>query len=174
MARDHARVLAAIWNNRGFTGLGAQAQRMFVVALSQPAMSYAGVVPYQPRRWATLARDTTVQTVRRHTQELAAARFVVIDEDSEELLIRTFVRHDGVLMSPNVTRAMVKSYATILSPMLRAAFLTELHRLYDATCADERYEKGWIIASELLAEPFPEGFRNPLIEGFPARAARTA
>ena len=54
MARDHARVLVSIWGDDDWRDLPAAAQRIYIVALSQPGLSYAGVTPYLPGRWANL------------------------------------------------------------------------------------------------------------------------
>jgi hypothetical protein len=56
--------------------------------------------------------------------------WAVVDRDSHELLIRTYVRHDGLLASPNVTKAMVKDRAALLSDRLREVVDDELNRAY--------------------------------------------
>lgn len=132
MAREHARLQCAIWQDADFIALPAAAQRLYMLALSSPELSYAGVVPYTPSRWSRLAPDTTAAQVRRHVALLADARFVVVDESTEEMLIRTYVRHDGILRSPNVTVAMTKAAHRIVSPVIRRAFMRELVRLHRA------------------------------------------
>ena len=129
MARDHARLYCAIWGNADFVALPAGPQRLYMLALSQPGLSYAGVVPYTPNRWARLAANTSPAQVRRDVRLLVEARFVVVDESTEEMLIRTYVHHDGVLRSPNVTIAMTKAAHQIVSPVVRKAFMRELVRL---------------------------------------------
>lgn len=159
MARDHARIRTAIWADEDFKALRSSEQRLFFLALSQPLVTQAGVVPYQPRRWATLAADTSQDDIAADTAALTAARFVIVDEDTEEFMFRTFVRHDGVMAIPNVARAMVKAYRTVLSPLLRVSFLHELRALREA----DPGLKGWDVPEciELSLEPFPEGPPNP-------------
>lgn len=129
MARDSARLLLGIWRDADFVALPSGAQRLYLLALSQPNLSWAGVVPYTPARWAGLAPDTTPTRIRRDARVLAEARFVVVDESTEEMLVRTYVMHDRVLRSPNVTVAMTKAAHLIVSPVVRKAFMRELVRL---------------------------------------------
>lgn len=180
MARDHARLRAGIWSDPDFLALAASQQRAYLLALSQPGITYCGVLPYTPRRWARLAPDTTEADIRAALDELAARRFVVIDEDTEELLIRTFIKHDGVLKSPNVARSALNSWTHgIHSQRIRGHVLLELTRL---RCGpqEESWEKGWPVLEPLLAEPlvewfpegFPEGFNEGIGEG-PAKGLRS-
>lgn len=144
MARDHARLKTAIWSDKDWIELSPHAQRAYLLAVSQADISYAGVVPYLPRRWAALSAKTTVPAVRRAVAELEAAGYVVINDDTQELLIRTFIRHDRVLAVPNVARAMVTAWRAILSAHLRDVVVAELARAYLATAEADR-EKGWDV-----------------------------
>jgi len=150
MARDSARLLLTIWRDADFVALPSGAQRMYLLAISQPDLTWAGVVPYTPARWAGLAPDTTPTRVRRDVRVLADARFVVVDESTEEMLVRTYVMHDRVLRSPNVTVAMTKAAHMIVSPVVRRAFMRELVRL----ASDEPDLLGWSSqpVKELLEE----------------------
>lgn len=141
MARDHARMLVSRWGDEDWKCLPASAQRVYDLALSQPGMSWAGVVPYQPGRWSNLASDTTVTAIKRAVTVLVERRFVVVDAATEELFIRSFVKNDNVLRFPNVAVNMARSYAQIASPVIRKAFLVELRRLADNP--ETRDLKGW-------------------------------
>lgn len=147
MAREYAKLKSCIWSDPEWTRCTDNAQRIYCLAFSQPDITYAGVVPYRPRRWASMAKNTTVAAVRRAIAELEAAGFVIIDPSTEELLIRTFVRHDGVLAVPNMARSMVKAYRGILSEHLRSVVLRELARDYAAS-DDESREKGWAVVMQ--------------------------
>ncbi len=162
MARDHARLMTSIWADADFTALSSDAQRLYLLALSQSSLSYVGVVPFTVRRWSGLARNTTEKHVRRAVSELEATRYVLVDDDTEELLVRSFIRNDGLLASPNVCRAAVKAYRAVVSPRLRTAVLLEVHRLQE----DQPDARGWDQLDPLLSEPFPEGFAEGFAEGF--------
>ena len=61
---------------------------------------------------------------------LESARYVVIDRDTQELLIRTFIRNDGVLLSPNLATSAIREYAEVMSEKLRTAIEKELVTAY--------------------------------------------
>lgn len=131
MPRDHGRIRWAIWSDDDFRALRGEDQRLFMLLLSQPGLSYAGVVPYTITRWARLASDSTVVKLRKSVNALEADRFVVLDESTEELLVRSFIRHDGLLDSPNICRAAVRDFTAVASPLLRAVIVCEVVRLMD-------------------------------------------
>ncbi len=129
MARTHGRIQAAIWSDGDFIAMRGTAQRMFMFLLSQPDLSHAGLLPMRVRRWATKAEDATPKGVRDELDYLAERDFVVVDEDTEEVLIRTMVRNDGVYKQPKVMLRLREDAKQIESPLLRAAFRAELERL---------------------------------------------
>lgn len=135
MARGHARLLTSIWSDDEFTALHGITQRTYMMVISQPNMSLAGVVPYTPRRWANLATDTKPAQIVRAVQELCDHRFLLADDSTEELWVRTFVRHDGLLKIPNMVKAMWKDYAAIQSPIIRQAFQWEYEELFEERSA---------------------------------------
>lgn len=152
MARSYAAVRLSMWTDDDFRGLSPEAQRVYILILSQPNLSYAGVVPYTARRWARMAAGTTVADIEKAVDELVAGRFVVVDEDTEELFVRTFVKHNGVLEQPQLRKAMEKAYHEIQSPLLKAALLRELPAYKDRTLPDH---EGGRSPSEPLSHPAP-------------------
>jgi hypothetical protein len=95
------------------------AQRMFMFLLSQPDLSHAGLLPMRVNRWAKKAEDLTPRGPD-ELDYLAARDFVVVDEDTEEVLIRTMVRNDGVYKQPKVMIRLREDAKQIESPLLRA------------------------------------------------------
>lgn len=168
MARDHGRIKWAIWSDGDFRKLKGEEQRLFLLALTQPGLSYAGVVPFTLRRWQQLASDSTPAKLRKAVKALCEARYVVVDEDSEELLIRSFVRNDGLLDSPNIVRAFVTDFSAICSPLLRAVVVCEVWRLsseYPRLGNDRSWSEvlePWL--AETLQGTFREGFTGTLTE----------
>lgn len=126
MARSYAPLLTSTWADADFRALSGDAQRIYLLALSQPNMTYAGVVPYTSRRWARMASDTKPADIDEAVEELILRRFVVLDDETEELFVRSFVKHNGVLQQPQLRKAMVRAFGEILSPSIRAAFRAEL------------------------------------------------
>lgn len=142
MARNHGRILTAIWTDQDFRDRSPEAQRLYMFLLSQPNLNHAGLLPLTLRRWAGAAAGLTVADVRQALDELATARFVLVDEDAEELLIRTLVRNDGVWRQPKVMLAMEGDAREIASPTLQAAFVAELDRLDLTTLSDDPPKSG--------------------------------
>ena len=124
MARKYAPILPEIWSDADFRALSADAQRVYLLAFSQPNITYAGVVPYTARRWARMCSDTTPDDIDKAIDELRSGErpFVVLDEETEELWVRSFVKNNEILRQPNLAKAMWASVPQILSPTIRAAF----------------------------------------------------
>lgn len=173
MARDHARIKVSIWADPDFRALRAPLQHAYLMLTSQPRVSYCGVLEYLPRRYASMAAGLTVESIEKAIVGLVEKRFVVLDEDTEELLIRSYVRHDELLKMANPAKAMAKDYAQVLSQGLRAAILTELRRAY----FESPQMKGWQgiadaspeLFQDIAREAFSNGTPNPNRNGTPNR-----
>lgn len=121
--------MATVWNDPDFIAMPATAQRMFMFLLSQADLSHAGLIPMRANRWARKASDTTPKSIRADLARLGDDGFIVLDDETEEVLIRTMVRNDGVYKQPKVMLRMREDAQQIESPLLRAAFRAELDRL---------------------------------------------
>src|SRR5690242_12831726 len=97
--------------------------------MSQPDISAAGVLPLTVGRWATKAQDTTPASIRADIKVLAVARFVYCDEDTEELLVRTFVRWDNGYGNPKRRPVILEAARVVESAELRRALAAEFGRL---------------------------------------------
>lgn len=129
MARDHARINLQIWNDAEFIELSLVAKMVYVQLFSQVKLSYAGVVDLAVKRWTRPHPDVDLAEMRAALAELDAARFVVIDQDTEELLVRSYIRSDELYKQPNVLRGALRTAFEIESPILRSALAAELRRL---------------------------------------------
>lgn len=137
MARGHGRILTNIWEDSDFITLTQEQQRLYLFLISQPNLNHAGLLPLTLRRWSRKAGDLTVGELDKHIVALDHARFVVVDDDTEELLVRSFVRNDGVWKQPRVMGAMVSAAEEISSRKLRAALLAEVARIPLEELSDE-------------------------------------
>lgn len=131
MARDHARIKTARWNEPDWRSLPWESQWIYDTVLTQQKLTYCGILDYLPGRIAALAANLTEAKVRAAIKPLSTARFVVVDEATSELLIRSYVRHDGVLDRVNMGKAMGRATLTVTSMKLRDALLMELARLME-------------------------------------------
>lgn len=152
MARDHGRIYTRIWADPDFRSLDRDPQRLYLLLVSQAKLTYCGSLDYIPRRLTELARDEDQQTLEKALMTLEVTRFVVVDHGMSELLVRSFVRHDGLLGSPNMTKAMLKDRASMLSDELREVVDNELHRAY----RDDPKAKGWTGFQQAEPELFKQ------------------
>jgi hypothetical protein len=173
MSRTEARILTSIWRNPEFKGLAMEGQWLYFLLLSQPRLSYCGVLPWSPRQLAKLAGNVDVSVVDQGARYLEFERFVLIDRDNEEVWIRTFVRHDGIVAQPNMIRAMAKDFMAIESDDIRDAFLEglgegflqDLPQRFPRSFGEGRREslaQGFI---ESFSKHFGEAFLGPFVEG---------
>ncbi|WP_202977681.1 hypothetical protein, partial [Streptomyces sp. E5N298] len=137
MARGHGRILTSIWDDADFLALDERHQRLYLFLISQPNLNHAGLLDLTLRRWSRKARGLTSAELEKTLHGLEDARFIVMDEDTEELLIRSFVRNDGVWKQPKVMGAMVSGALEISSWRLRHALLAEMDRVPLDELSDE-------------------------------------
>lgn len=139
MANDYARVVRSIWADDDFRALSHDAQWLYFHLLTSPAINYCGVTDWRPKRIAALTDDLTEGAVEAASVDLEGNLYTVVDRDSEEVLIRSFVRHDGLMSSPNMAAAMAKAHAATVSRCLRGVVIHELKRLQK----DQPDLRGW-------------------------------
>lgn len=158
-ARKHGRVLSSIWDDDDFRALDASPQRMYIFLISQPDLEQSGVIPLRERRWARAAADLKPGDVSAALQVLESAKFVVIDEDTEELLVRSLIRRDGVWKQPNVFKSAADQIFSVSSHKLKAVLHEELSRLELETANGDVQR----LRDELVdyLEPFSKGSDNP-------------
>jgi hypothetical protein len=129
MAKSFAQIRPDIWLDDDFRALTAGAQHLYFVMLTDPGLSYAGIADWKPLRIAQRAAEWPVQSLMRAAVELSYAHFLVFDQDTEEVMVRSFMRHDGLLKQPRMAVSVAKAFGTIGSNKLRAVVVHELLRL---------------------------------------------
>lgn len=161
MARTYAKLMTSIWDDPEWRQLDSGPQRLYLMLLSQPGLTFCGVVAHTPRRWAGLVAHVTLKTILADLAALEARRFVVVDRDTEEVWIRSFVIHDGVLKSPNLVVAAHEDFRSIVSDTIKQRFLEGL---------PEGFREGFLKPPP---RPTPKGSVNGSGKGSDIRA-RTA
>ena len=164
MARDHARLLLSIWSDPDWVTLTAAQQHAYLALVSSEDLSYCGVAPLIPARYQHISSDMTPRRFMAAVDGLEARSFVVTDRDTVEVLVRSYVRHDGLIKQPNVTKAMVTALRRVHSQRIAEAVWAEIARLY----ADDPGAKGW----KGFAEAFPEGWGNLTANPSPKGSAK--
>jgi len=132
MPRDRRAVIGtAIWNEPSIRALPYAQQHAYLLAYTQPNLNRCGVVSYNLRKWSGLSSDLTVKHLRRQYGALHDSRHIVLDDDHEELFVRTYIGHDGLLAQPLVIAALIRDWTEVMSPTVRLAILGEIRRLWD-------------------------------------------
>lgn len=129
MARDYGRLYVSIWDDPDFLNLRVDDQHAYIALMTNRGISRCGVLDWIPSRFEGLAADLTPARLRRSVKVLRSERFVVIDDRTQELLVRSHVRHDGVLDRLNMGKATGTAFEAIVSDSIRKAIGDELSRL---------------------------------------------
>lgn len=129
MARDHARIKLSIWDDPDFLRLSCLEQHAYFVLASHKGLSRCGVTTFIPSHFEDHARDMTPAKLKATIKGLRSARFVVIDDKTQELLVRTYVRHDGVFDRENMGKAVGTAFETVISGRIKESIGEELARL---------------------------------------------
>ena len=169
MARDHARVNVTIWGDPDFRALPAPAQHLYFTLWTAPKLSYCGVHDWRPGRLAARSSGLSVDDMEAIAQCLEARHFLVIDRDTEECLIRSWARYDGLMKQPRMAVSYAKAYADVESPIVAQVLAYELGKIHNespglACWSDRRVgeilEHPATSAKDLpkVSDPFGDGF----------------
>jgi len=159
MARSYARIITAIWRNPAFRALDPMSQWLYVLLVTQPDISAVGMLPLTLRRWASLAVDCPMELVTRALDTLSARRFVTVDEATEEVLVRSFVRWDGGYTNRKRLPVIHRSALEVASAELRSVLRFELDRL--GVEVDGLSDRASDSASASFAGEFPHSADDP-------------
>lgn len=131
MTRDFFPLKTAIWADDEFRALRPQQQHAYFLIGSQGPITACGVFPLPVRRLTKMAAGLTTDYLQAQVDLLAQARFMVVDWDTDELLIRSYMRHDGLLkMGDRPAKRIARDFPLIESGRISDAVLDELRRLF--------------------------------------------
>ena len=128
--RDYAQIRINIWNDDDFCDLTPDAQLLYFVLISHPSMNRAGVGTWHAGRLANLNSIWDKHRVNLAAVELIDSYFIIIDEDTDEFLVRTFVRHDGLMKQRNMATTMAREFAAVGSRRIKSVIVFELQKLH--------------------------------------------
>lgn len=199
MARSHGVIKAEVWEvGSDYRRLSVDPQWAFEMLISQPQINNLGLLPYVPEKWCRLAADLTRPRLDHALQTLDELRYTITDIDTSELLVRTFIRHDGVWKQPKLVTNARRLLRETESDTIRAYLAQQHPWLLDTRWTSARIEKHETRPrtpetpsdsppdtpstepvetvegeplTEGVTEPLPEGLSEPLTEGVsPPRA----
>ena len=176
MARDRANINTAIWTDDDWRELTRDEHWLYTLLLTHGTLSYAGVADWRPGRLAQNSSDTTADDVERIGALLQSKRFILIDPETEEVLVRSFLRHDGLLKQPKLAVSMVNAYGSVSSRMIRKVIIHELQRLHDEYPEWRAFAVDQVTALLKLSgadmATFTPGFTPPLTPAFTPNATQ--
>lgn len=129
MPRKESRTNVGIWSDEEFTKLPRLAQHRYWQLYSQSNISLCGVVAYTPGRWRRQSHDDTSEAILDDLQVLSENRYLVVDFDTEEIFVRSFMRNDHVWDNPKTRGAAIAVAGGVLSTVLRSSIDVEMARL---------------------------------------------
>lgn len=130
MARDFARFNIAIWQDPDWRALPPPAQHLYTLLWMHPDLSYCGVLDWRPGRLVNFAQGWTADDIRTVARCLEARHFIVTDDVSEEVLLRSWVRFDGLLKQPRLSVSFANAYASVASNEVREVIIHELRKVH--------------------------------------------
>ena len=156
MSRNYASVYLTIWSDPDFRALPWKAQWLYFTMLTHPTLSACGVMDWRESRLVNMAENITVRELRDAAWQLGERRLIAVDPDTEEALVRSFVRHDGTLKSPNMTKKMVGEYGAIASVKLMELVTIEARR-----AVEEHPDWKGVELVVPITKQFPNSSGNP-------------
>jgi predicted Fe-S protein YdhL (DUF1289 family) len=165
MANAAALIQESLWrNNRDFRALPRVAQCTYVQLCSTRDLDCAGQITLNVGMLAKACDEVTADDLASDLKTLEAARFVFVDEDTDELLIRSYLRLVSA-RSPNAYKAALKAAKLVNSPKLRHELAIELRRIGKA---DATAIANDIDPADIPSEPHPNPIGNPSERGIPS------
>lgn len=110
-----------------FCALTRDAQWLYETLLLD--VDFCGIADWRPKKLAKRAADTTPAVIDRAAAELTSRLFIIVDDETDEVFVRTFMKHDGLFKQPNMCKAMVKAFMDVGSPDLRSMISHELNQI---------------------------------------------
>lgn len=147
--RQYALIYRAILDDPSWRCLTRSQQNLYLLLLLKLSTNLCGVVDWRPKKLAVNASDMTVETIEADAVVLEKKLYIVRDEDTDEVLIRSFLRNDAPLKSSKTAIAVRSSYTDTASSKLRGVIVFELQRLYK----EQRDWQGWDQVRDLLDLP---------------------
>lgn len=129
MAKKFAQIRPDMWLDDEWRALTKDAQHLYLLLLTDPEMSYCGVVDWRPTRIIQRAAEWSLLEIMRAAVELSYTHFLVFDQGTEEVMVRSFMRHDGLLSQPRMAVSVANAFGVVGSNKIRAVVVHELSRL---------------------------------------------
>lgn len=131
MARDRASIRIDMWGDGDWRDLTRDAQHLYMLLLSHPTLSYAGVAEWHPGKLAAMSYGATAAEIVADAAALESHGFIVVEPDTDEVLIRSFIKHDGLMKQPKLVVSMTTAYAAVASRKIQLVIAHEVQKMRD-------------------------------------------
>lgn len=184
MSREFAKTNLSIWQDDDWRELPPPAQHLYQVLSTHPELSYCGVADWRPGRLVSLSKGWTVDDIQTIADCLEARHFIVRDDVSEEVLVRSWIRFDGLIKQPRLSVSMANAFAAVASNEIRGVIVHELLKLRDIEPDAPGWAKKQVTdilglrsvdpkAREVPCDPFGQGFAYRFGYGFGEHLGQT-
>lgn len=180
MPREFAKLNLEIWSDPDFLDLPPAAQHLYLVLWTSPSLSYCGVHDWRPGRLAKRSRGFTAEHVQTVADCLVARHFLVVDHDTEEVLVRSWARFDGIMKQPRMAVSYVHAYAEVASPALRRVLVHETEKIREElpglACWNDKRVTDILAHPSVSAKDLPtpeDPFRDGVGDDFALGLAQT-
>lgn len=127
--KDHARINLDIWGDDDWLDLTPPAQHLYFVLWTSPQLSYCGTGEWHPGRIASKAKGWTADAVMAAGAVLSRELFLIVDTETNEFVLRSWMKHDGLWKIPNMAVSMANARADLASRTLRGVIVHEASKL---------------------------------------------
>ncbi len=171
---NHARTNRAIWGDDDWLDLSPMAKLVYFTLTTSPELSLCGGHEWNAARLRERIGGS-VEDIETAGKELEHELFVLIDYDTSEALVRSWMKHDGLCRSPNMTIAASRARLKLASRRLKGVVV---HEMLKIRAAHPEWATTWaegevkdllgqrpVNPSEIVPERVPE----TLPESFPKR-----
>lgn len=165
MARDHARVHLDIWGDDAWRELSPAAQHLYLVLYTSPRLSFCGADDWRPGRIAARAKGWSLNSIAQAAAELVGGVFLVIDNATEEVLVRSWIKHDGLYRVQNMAVSMANAWAALNSRALRGVVVHEVRKLRESEPALKSWERDQVVKMlrQTAIDPIEYLIANPWV-----------
>lgn len=141
MARDHARTYVDIWGDDDWLDLSVEAQLLYFTLHTSADLSLCGSGTWHVGRIQNMARTWTSERIEEAAAELSRGMFLIIDTRTEEYLLRSWIKHDGLWRTPNMAVSVAKARASLASRTLRGIVVFEVLKLREKDPGSSSWQK---------------------------------
>lgn len=131
MARDRASIRIDMWGDGDWRDLSQDAQHLYMLLLSHPKLSYAGVTEWHPGKLAAMTNGVDASQVVASGSVLESHGFIVVEPSTDEVLVRSFIKHDGLMKQPKLVVSMTTAYAAVASRRIQLVIAHEVQKMRD-------------------------------------------